>query len=353
MYSFLIFEDDPVDAEILDSAFSHHFNNHDTQITNEKGDVGSILSSQKFNCIFVDYNLGQKKGSEIVKKIRAINDILPIIMVTGQGSENVAVDSFRAGVTDYLIKGDELSPFFKKSVENLVDSYHAKNILRHQREEMSFLFKSLTHDLQEPVKKILMFSHLLDSDDLSRDEEEQILEMLNLSANDIEAVFKALRLYINTLSNSGFEQSFIDFDEALKDTINDYGPYFETVGIKLSYQKNIPKIYTYPDVFNVMIKTIIQHVVKEYSVDNIKSSIYLFYEFKDNHHCLCLKRLKDELPGKITRKVYDQLEHNIAFQLCRKIITTVGGRFEFNEEEEVKYLSFSLPTIEDMEKFKK
>ena len=347
MYNFIIFEDDPVDADILNKALSHHFNTQRTIISGENGDIVTLLECQKLDCVFVDYNLGHKKGSDIVRRIRKINDILPIVMVTGQGSENVAVDSFRSGVTDYLIKGNEFNPLFKKSVENIIDNYHTKNILRHQRSEMKFLFKSLSHDLQEPVKKIIMFSHVLCDKKLSDDEYNQLLEMLNLSANDIEAVFRALGLYINSLSSSEFEESFVDISKVLETTINDYGPYFESIGIKLTYQDNIPNIYTYPDIFNVIIKTIIQHVVKEYAVDSIKSNLYLFYEMKKNRHSLCLKILREQLPRKNSNDVYVQIEHNIAFKLCRKILSAIGGDIDFNDEGEVKYISFSVPVIKE------
>lgn len=65
------------------------------------------LSHHRFDCVIVDYNLGGSghEGLDLTPIIRKYSGReCPIIMVTGFGSESIAVDAMRQGVFDYLNK---------------------------------------------------------------------------------------------------------------------------------------------------------------------------------------------------------------------------------------------------------
>lgn len=49
--------------------------------------------------------LGLENGLEVFHEIREGGCIVPVIMLTGHGNEEVAVEAIKAGVSDYLIKG--------------------------------------------------------------------------------------------------------------------------------------------------------------------------------------------------------------------------------------------------------
>jgi PAS domain S-box-containing protein len=66
-----------------------------------------ILDKKYFDCVITDFRMPEMTGIEFSKKIR-INKNLPIILYTGQGSEEVAEAAFRAGVNDYIKK--EMDP---------------------------------------------------------------------------------------------------------------------------------------------------------------------------------------------------------------------------------------------------
>jgi PAS domain S-box-containing protein len=66
-----------------------------------------ILEEEYFDCIISDFKMPEMNGIEFSKRIR-INRSLPIILYTGQGSEEVAEAAFRAGINDYTKK--EMDP---------------------------------------------------------------------------------------------------------------------------------------------------------------------------------------------------------------------------------------------------
>ncbi len=64
----------------------------------------SILQQQTFDCIFLDYLLPDGNGLELVRQFRSLGISTPIVVLTGQGDERIAVEVMKAGAYDYLPK---------------------------------------------------------------------------------------------------------------------------------------------------------------------------------------------------------------------------------------------------------
>lgn len=69
-------------------------------------DVLSEVDNNEFDIIFLDYRLGESNGLEILKTLREKKYVFPIILLTGQGDQNLAVDAMKAGATDYIVKAN-------------------------------------------------------------------------------------------------------------------------------------------------------------------------------------------------------------------------------------------------------
>jgi len=65
------------------------------------------LEQGKFDCVVIDFKMPEMNGVELARMIRKLSDV-PIILYTGQGSEEVAEEAFSVGINDYIRK--ELSP---------------------------------------------------------------------------------------------------------------------------------------------------------------------------------------------------------------------------------------------------
>ncbi|MBN4079902.1 response regulator [bacterium AH-315-C08] len=70
-----------------------------------------------YDLALFDYRLGKTNGIELVRNFRHQNCNIPIILLTGQGDQEVAVEAMKAGPTDYLTKG-------KLSIESVTKSIH-------------------------------------------------------------------------------------------------------------------------------------------------------------------------------------------------------------------------------------
>ena len=54
--------------------------------------------------VLMDYEMPQLSGVEVLRQLRLNNCLVPVILMTSHGSEQVAVEVFRLGVQDYITK---------------------------------------------------------------------------------------------------------------------------------------------------------------------------------------------------------------------------------------------------------
>jgi len=71
-------------------------------------DLWGTLANGKFDVLFLDYKLPGSNGIEILERLyqNASYRNLPVIMMTGEGSDTVATRAIQAGAIDYLVKAE-------------------------------------------------------------------------------------------------------------------------------------------------------------------------------------------------------------------------------------------------------
>jgi signal transduction histidine kinase/FixJ family two-component response regulator len=91
------------------------------------GDEGLLLAHDlQPDLIIVDQVMPGRTGLEVVRQLRAVQADMPIIFVTGEGSEQLAVQAIRAGVQDYLIKPVRVDELLASTQRNLNVYWRAK-----------------------------------------------------------------------------------------------------------------------------------------------------------------------------------------------------------------------------------
>src|SRR5688572_7596988 len=69
----------------------------------------SRLAARRYDGVLVDYNLPDGSGREVLEAAAAQREPPPVIMLTGQGDEGLAVELMKEGARDYIPK-QQLSP---------------------------------------------------------------------------------------------------------------------------------------------------------------------------------------------------------------------------------------------------
>jgi DNA-binding response OmpR family regulator len=73
-----------------------------------------LLRRFDFDVVVLDLKLEDMNGIEILKIFKKMDPHLPVIMLTGHGSEKASIDGMRFGAFDYLTKPHELAELVQK-----------------------------------------------------------------------------------------------------------------------------------------------------------------------------------------------------------------------------------------------
>jgi signal transduction histidine kinase len=84
----------------------------------------------------VDYRLGLHTGLEILQAIVARQLHTPVILLTGQGDQEIAVAAMKAGAADYLVKGQTDLALLERSIRHAIERRRVEAELRDREEQL-------------------------------------------------------------------------------------------------------------------------------------------------------------------------------------------------------------------------
>jgi signal transduction histidine kinase len=100
----LIVDDDVVDRQAVRRYLRQ------TGLTLRIDEAGSAaealerIAAERYDCLLLDYYLPDVDGPALLQEIRTVAPGLPVLVMTGRGDEDVAVELMKAGAVDYLMK---------------------------------------------------------------------------------------------------------------------------------------------------------------------------------------------------------------------------------------------------------
>ncbi|MGH9661979.1 MAG: response regulator, partial [Bryobacteraceae bacterium] len=107
------------------------------------------------DCILLDYSLPDGSGIEFLEELGA-SDEVPVLMLTGQGSEHVAVEAMKLGAVDYLVKGSITDESLGRAVAAALEHADAARVRRvHHAQTEAARVLSETRSLEEARPRLL------------------------------------------------------------------------------------------------------------------------------------------------------------------------------------------------------
>ena len=133
-FQILVVEDDELDRLIMKKALRSSNINHDLFFAEDHESGKEATKDKEYDCIFLDYNLPGGTGLELLKEIRKSGNESPIIIVTSQGDEKIAVEAMKNGANDYIPKNFLSGEGIAQSVRYMVSIKENKS--RHRELEL-------------------------------------------------------------------------------------------------------------------------------------------------------------------------------------------------------------------------
>jgi diguanylate cyclase (GGDEF)-like protein len=110
MIALLVIDDDELDRKAVARAVKVLGTGYELQEARDGRQGIDFAGARTFDCILLDYHLPDMDGLDLLIELRERLDVTaPIVMLTGSGSESVAVEAMKRGADDYLPKS-QLGP---------------------------------------------------------------------------------------------------------------------------------------------------------------------------------------------------------------------------------------------------
>ena len=100
----LIIDDNPSDRTLAIRELKKLFPQFKAVEINDEVGFAKALQTDDFNIVITDYQIRWTTGIEILHRIKKEKPDCPVIMFTGTGSEEIAVEAMKGGLDDYVIK---------------------------------------------------------------------------------------------------------------------------------------------------------------------------------------------------------------------------------------------------------
>ncbi|MEH1863727.1 MAG: response regulator [Nostoc sp.] len=155
----LIVDDSPEDREVYrryllrDQEYSH------TILEATLGKQGLELCQQhQIDAVLLDYRLPDLDGLEFLARLQSLPQqlCLPVIMVTGQGNEAIAVQAMKAGAQDYLVKGQITPQGLHLAVNRAIATVQIRTQLQQQIKR-----ERLTRQISQQIHQSLELDEIL------------------------------------------------------------------------------------------------------------------------------------------------------------------------------------------------
>jgi signal transduction histidine kinase len=168
------------------------------------------------DCVLLDYSLPGHNGIEVLKRIRSRHPHLPVILLTGQGNEAIAVQAMKEGAQDYITKAAITPETLSRVIRMAIEHSALQERIREQHEALEIFSHALAHDLKEPVRTVCSFARMICNGEVADDKSDEYMRHI-LNAGDrmgllIDSVFSYTQL------DGGQEPNgeFFSLDEAVE-----------------------------------------------------------------------------------------------------------------------------------------
>ncbi len=155
--------------------------------------IEKLKSSGHYDVLLLDYSLDKTNAPDLIECIRTqLDNDIPVIIVTGKGSERIAVQALRSGVIDYLIKDEN----YLERLPATLEFAYARGQLKRETARTTFLamyeeflFESkkqaesaninksrflanMSHELRTPLHAISSYTFMLQQTELTTTQRE-------------------------------------------------------------------------------------------------------------------------------------------------------------------------------------
>jgi sigma-B regulation protein RsbU (phosphoserine phosphatase) len=262
----LLIEDNPGDADLVRLRLVEGDSAVNISCVNRLADGLASMAKEVPSVVLLDLNLPDSHGAETFRKVLEKAPGVPVVILSGQDDEALAMKALHHGVQDYLVKGDITSGHLERVMRYAIERQallRSLEMSRHQQLEFKNQFLShVSHELRTPLTCIHQFVTIL-LDGLAGEintEQRYHLGTVLSSVHQLRAMIRDL--LEATRAESGkirIESRCITISDLIQQAVSMMSATAKEkqVGLEVGLDSRIPFVYADPDrVLQVLINLI-------------------------------------------------------------------------------------------------
>ncbi len=365
MTNVLLIEDNPGDADLVRLRLVEGQSPVRVNCVNRLSDGLASLTAETPSVVLLDLNLPDSRGAETFRRVMEHAPNVPVVVLSGQDDEALAMKAMHQGVQDYLIKGNLSSKHLERAIRYAVQRQaliRALEIAQEKQLEFKNQFLShVSHELRTPLTCIHQYvTLLLDglAGPLAPDQSDHLKTVLK-SVNQLHAMIRDL--LEATRAESGkirVEPRCIAMGELVRQAIAMLKPTADEkqIGLEIGLDHRLPLVHADPDrVLEVMINLLDNAIkftppegavmLQANMVEADPSSVYIAVSDTG-------RGVSPEAKALIFERLYqdpDSIDNNrsglgLGLFICREIVRLHGGRIWVSSEPgQGSTFTFTLP----------
>lgn len=139
----LLIDDNPDDRALVERELRLRIEALEVRHISEAAALAEHIEAGWHDVAITDYRLRWTTGTEVLRELKQRHPDKPVIMFTGSGSEEVAVEAMKDGLDDYITKTPKHYPRVPFAVLGAYERASNRTRLRKQQEEMQTIFSVL------------------------------------------------------------------------------------------------------------------------------------------------------------------------------------------------------------------
>jgi len=328
-------------------------------------DALASLDVEAPSLVLLDPNLSDSHGAETIRQITQKAPNVPVVILSGQDDDELAIKAVRQGCQDYLFKSEVTCKHMERSLRYAVERkelMRALEVTRKQQLEFKDQFLShVSHELRTPLTCIHQYvTLLLDglAGPLDPNQTEHLKSVLK-SVNQLHAMIRDL--LEATRADSGkmrVEQRCIDIGELVQQAVAMMRPMAaeKRVGLEAEVDPTIPLVYADPDRALEVLINLIDNAIKFTPAEGSVTAKASMVGTDPSAVYLSVSDNGRGIPRETLAQVFDRLYQDpnavdghrnglgLGLYIAREIVNLHGGRmWVASETGSGSTFSFTLP----------
>ena len=112
------------------------------------------IAAQEHDVYLIDHYLGARGGLDLLKDVNVRGAGAPFILLTGRSDYDLDMEAMRAGVADFLDKGELTAPLLERSIRYAIERKRGEELLQKAHDELEERVQARTAQLTASNKRL-------------------------------------------------------------------------------------------------------------------------------------------------------------------------------------------------------